>query len=150
MQDRVIRVLCHLIPAYIVDTICTLIGQKPFLAKLIHKLHSGIEPLEWFANRQWIWANDNVVALSEELNTADRDWFPCRVNNLDWHEYLINHVYTIRKHILKYDDKTIEACKLRLKRLDLVFGLIKGIACLALVLIAMACFYRLFVLKVSY
>ena len=112
-------------------------------------MHNGIEPLEWFAPRQWIWANDNVVALSEELNTADRDWFPCRVNNLDWHEYLINHVYIIRKHVLKYDDKTIEACKLRLKRLDLVFGPIKIVACLALALIAATCFSRLFVFTVS-
>ena len=90
-----------------------------------------------------------MVALSEELNTADRQWFPCRVNNLDWHEYLINHVHTIRKHVLKYDDKTIEACKLRLKRLDLAFMLIKGIATMALVLIAVICFSRLFVLTVS-
>ena len=35
-------------------------------------MHRGMAPLEWFASRQWIWANDNVVALSEELNATDR------------------------------------------------------------------------------
>ena len=107
-------------------------------------MHRGMAPLEWFANRQWIWANDNVVTLSEELNAADREWFPCRVNNLDWHEYLINYVYTLRKYVLKYDDSTLDTCKLRMKRLTLVFELVKGLAMLAWVLIAVTCFSRFF------
>ena len=89
-------------------------------------------PLEWFASRQWIWANDNVVALSEELNATDREWFHCRVDDLDWHEYLIDYVHTLRKHFLRYSDDTLEASGVRIRRLWLAFMIIKGTALLAL------------------
>ena len=69
-EDRIHRFFAHLIPAHIVDTICRLTGHKPFLVRQINKMHRGMAPLEWFASRQWIWANDNVVALSEELNAT--------------------------------------------------------------------------------
>ena len=144
IQDRVHRFFSHIIPAYTIDTISRLTGHKPILVRLITKMHRGMAPLEWFANRQWIWANDNVVTLSEEFNATDQKWFPCRVNNLDWHEYLINYMYTLRKHVLKYDDSTIDACKLRMKRLTLVFELVKGLAMLAWVLLAVTCFSRFF------
>ena len=144
LQDRIHRFFSHIIPAYTIDTISRLTGHKPILVRLIKKMYRGMAPLEWFANRQWIWANDNVVTLSEELNATDREWFPCRVNNLDWHEYLINYVYTLRKYVLKYDDSTLDTCKLRMKRLTLVFELVKGLAMLAWVLIAVTCFSRFF------
>ena len=144
LQDRIHRFFAHLIPAHIVDTICRLTGHKPFLVRQINKMHRGMAPLEWFASRQWIWANDNVVALSEELNATDREWFRCRADDLDWHEYWINYVYTLRKHVLKYSDDTLEASGVRLKRLAIAFGLIKGIVVLAFVLSAVRCVANIF------
>ena len=101
-------------------------------------------PLEWFASRQWIWANHNVVTLSEELNATDREWFRCRVDGLDWREYRINYVYTLQKHVLKYGDDTLKASGVRLKRLALAFGLIKGVVVLAFVLSAVRCVANIF------
>ena len=144
LQDRVHRFFAHLIPSHTVDTICRITGHKPFLVRLINKMHRGMAPLEWFASRQWIWANDNVVALSEELNTTDREWFHCRVDNLDWHEYWFNYVYTLRKHMLKYKDDTLDASGVRLKRIVVVFGLITGIVSFALVFFAVSCVSSLF------
>ena len=99
-------------------------------------MHRGMEPLEWFASRQWIWDDDNVVALSEELNATDNEWFNCQLVDLDWHEFWMNTVHVLRKHVLKYDDNTIEANKARLKKLSIIFELVKGIITLALVLFA--------------
>ena len=91
-------------------------------------------------SRQWIWSNDNVVALSEELNATDREWFHCRVDDLDWHEYLITYVHTLRKHVLKYGDDTLEASGVRMRRLYLAFGIVKGIASLALAFLVFSLF----------
>ena len=99
-------------------------------------MHRGLEPLEWFASRQWIWDNHNVVALSEELNATDNEWFNCQLVDLDWHEFWMNTVHVLRKHVLKYDDSTIEANKARLKKLSIIFELVKGMITLALVLFA--------------
>ena len=144
LQDRVHRFFVHLIPAHIVDAICRLSGHRPFLVRQINKMHRGMAPLEWFASRQWIWANDNVVALSEELNATDRAWFHCRVDDLDWHEYLVTYVHTLRKHVLKYSDDGLEARRVRLKRLDWAFGIVKFILSLALLSFAARCVASLF------
>ena len=77
----------HLLPAYAVDAILYILfalnvtKHKPFLVRLIGKMHNGMAALEWFANRQWIWANDNVVALEKELNTTDREAIQWKTNS---------------------------------------------------------------------
>ena len=79
LHDRIFRFFVHLLPAYAVDAILYVLlalnvtKHKPFLVRLIGKMHNGMAALEWFANRQWVWANENVVALEKELNATDRD-----------------------------------------------------------------------------
>ena len=87
LHDRIFRFFVHLLPAYAVDTILYVLfalnvtKHKPFLVRLIGKMHNGMAALEWFANRQWIWANDNVVALEKELNTTDREAIQWKTNS---------------------------------------------------------------------
>ena len=38
-------------------------------------MHHGIRKIEWFSQREWTWANDNVIKLGKELCDADRDHF---------------------------------------------------------------------------
>ena len=51
----------HWVPAYAVDTGMRLLGKEPFLVKVVGKVQAGIESLEYFTTREWIWANDNTV-----------------------------------------------------------------------------------------
>merc|ERR1719188_851646 len=139
LQDRIFRFFVHIIPAYIVDAIARLLGHKPFLVRLVGKMHNGMAALEWFANRQWIWANDNVIALSQELNATDRVWFHCRTEGLDWQDYFVSYYYCARKHLLKYKDDSLDASRVHLKRLVFVFEIIKGTIAFALVLYAVRC-----------
>ena len=52
-------------------------------------------------NREWTWANDNVVALSKELNATDAEYFNFRLHNLDWREYWLNYFIALRTHYFK-------------------------------------------------
>ena len=74
-------------------------------------MHTGMAALEWFANRQWIWANGNVVQLERELNVTDRALFNCRVDGVNHKEYFNHYYYTVRKHLLKYSDDTLDASR---------------------------------------
>ena len=112
--------------------------------RLVGKMHNGMAALEWFANRQWIWANDNVVALSKELNATDSVWFHCRVDNLDWQEYFCNYYWTCRKYLMKYSDDTLEASGVRLKRLVFAFEVTKGTVAFMMVLYVVRCVAGLF------
>ena len=56
-------------------------------------------------------ANGNVVQLEKELNVTDRAWFNCRVDGVNHKQYFINYYYTVRKHLLKYSDDTLDASR---------------------------------------
>ena len=68
IQDRFLHVFMNLLPAYAIDYAARLQGRKPALVRRMGRLQEGLKVLEFFANRQWSWANDNVAQLSEELN----------------------------------------------------------------------------------
>ena len=96
--------------------------MQPFLARLIGKMHTGMAALEWFANRQWIWANGNVVQLERELNATDRALFNCRVDGVNHKQYFINYYYTVRKHLLKYSDDTLDASRCGQTQVNRIFS----------------------------
>ena len=129
--DRIYRVLLHTIPAHIIDLIARLLGHKPFLVRLVSKMHGGLNLLEYFTTREWTWANDNVLALSQELNTTDVEFFNFRMCDLDWREYWLNHFIMLRNHYFKCRPETVEASRLRLGRLKLIFGAVKSVVAFA-------------------
>ena len=47
-------------------------GRPPKVVRRLKRMKVGLVALEWFANRQWVWSNDNVSQLSEELNSTGR------------------------------------------------------------------------------
>ena len=49
--DRIYRVFLHIIPAYIIDLIARILGHKPFLVRLVGKMHYGLGLLEYFTTR---------------------------------------------------------------------------------------------------
>ena len=69
---------------------------KPHLVDSIGKMHHGIRKVEWFARREWTWANDNVISLSKELGARDRAQFNFQMDKVrkksSWKgtRYLIN------------------------------------------------------------
>ena len=52
-------------------------------------------------NREWTWANDNVLSLSKELNATDAESFNFRLHDLDWREYWLNYFIALRTHYFK-------------------------------------------------
>ena len=61
MVTQIMGFFLHWVPAYAVDTGMRLLGKEPFLVKVVGKVQAGMESLEYFTTREWIWANDNTV-----------------------------------------------------------------------------------------
>ena len=93
MLTDVMGFIFHWIPAYAIDAVLRLLGKKPYMVKLTGKVGAGIKTLEFFTSNEWVWSNDNSVALDKELNSTDRECFDfsSRLRQLDWEEYFDNY-----------------------------------------------------------
>ena len=71
-----------------------------------------------------------------------RALFHTRVDGINHQEYFVNYYWTVRKHLLKYSDDSLEDCRVRLRRLVLVFEGIKCTVAFMLVLYVLRCIAR--------
>jgi fatty acyl-CoA reductase len=117
----------HWLPAYIVDFIIWTTGRKPVVRKIIAKMHKGIDSLEYFANREWTWSNDNVLALDDELNETDSTLFNFRLHDLDWEDFVRQYYLGVRHIVMKYEPETMDACRKRIRIMYLVYHVARGL-----------------------
>ena len=118
-------------------------GQKPFMRTIVTKISKGMQALEYFANREWSWTNDNVNNLNDELSAEDKELFAAdlRTDLPNWEDFVINYFKGVRHYVLKNDPATVEWCKKKCKvyvaadyfaKALLLFMLYKVIACFML------------------
>lgn len=43
----------HFLPAYIVDMMLALTGNKPFMVRMHHKVNAGIAMIKYYTTKQW-------------------------------------------------------------------------------------------------
>ena len=72
MVDRLLRIFLHLLPACIIDAVALLRGHKPYMVKIIGKMHHGIKVGNLLKSSQifCFW----VMKIRVELYTLRR-WF---------------------------------------------------------------------------
>ena len=126
------HIFLNLIPAHILDLLARLSGGTPKVVRRLKRFKVGLLALEWFANRQWVWSNDNVCALHEELNATDRAKFNFRMGGVDWREYVHNYYLAVRTHVLKNKAETVDTTRRKLDRQLMVYNVARGaLACAA-------------------
>jgi len=142
--DRLCRMFLHYLPALIIDLVLLLIpGKKPFMWKLICKMHKAMQALEYFSTRQWSWSNDNVHALNDELDEQDKALFNCDLRKLPaWDSFLENYILGIRQYICKSSPDTLEKSRFRLKLLYVADCLLKLVLLFILYQILSLMFWR--------
>ena len=114
------------------------------MVRRLRRLKEGLPALEWFCNRQWVWSNDNVRALDEELNATDRAKFNFRMGGVDWKEYVANYYLATRNHVLKNRADTVDRTRRKLDRQVMAYNVVRGaVACAASYWAAMSV-YQLF------
>ncbi|XP_017888866.1 putative fatty acyl-CoA reductase CG5065 isoform X2 [Ceratina calcarata] len=103
-----IRVLFfHLLPAYFLDGLIVLTGNKPFLVKVQRRVNAGIELVQYYTTKQWDFRNDRMRHLQEELNSSDREEFFMDTKSISWDDYLCRYIQGTRKYCLKDDPSTL-------------------------------------------
>ncbi|CAN7999089.1 unnamed protein product [Ixodes hexagonus] len=106
--------LDHNLPAFFVDTLARLFGQKPILGDVYKRIHRAMGMLEFFVTHEWTFAVDNLRLLMAELEGSDRQTFDFDIRTIDWVPYLEQYILGVRKYVLKEDPSTIPAARKKL------------------------------------
>nr|XP_012220659.1 PREDICTED: putative fatty acyl-CoA reductase CG5065 [Linepithema humile] len=100
-------ILMHIIPAYLLDTLLILTGNKPFLVRVQGRVSTGLELLQYYTMKQWVFRNDNLLDLQHRLCPSDRKTFFMDTKFLCWNDYLLAYILGARQYCLKEDPSTL-------------------------------------------
>ncbi|XP_078050394.1 putative fatty acyl-CoA reductase CG5065 [Augochlora pura] len=100
-------ILFHLIPAYLLDGVIMLSGNKPFLVRVQQKVNAGIKIVTYYTTKQWIFRNDRMKELHQQLSPSDKEEFFMDIASVSWNEFLLTYLLGIRKFTLKDDPSTL-------------------------------------------
>ncbi|KAI4498876.1 hypothetical protein M0802_006051 [Mischocyttarus mexicanus] len=126
---KILSVICHTVPATLIDIALLCFGQKPRMKKTINKITNFVEILSFFSLRNWIFVNDNVQNMWTRLHSKDQQLFKFSMVNFDWQIYLHNYMKGIRTYIFKEEKDTLEKSKLKLRRLYWINQIFKILLC---------------------
>ncbi|XP_076163787.1 putative fatty acyl-CoA reductase CG5065 isoform X2 [Ptiloglossa arizonensis] len=110
-------VLFHFLPAYMLDTIIVLTGNKPFLVKVQHRVNAGIELVQYYTTKEWIFRNERMKKLQLELNPSDKEEFCMDMTIISWDEFMCRYIRGTRQYCLKDDPSTLPRARKVLKYL---------------------------------
>lgn len=117
--------LFQLIPAYLLDALMALTGNKPFLVNIQHRINAGVDILYYYTTKQWIFRNERMKEVHRALNSSDQDEFFMEVDQLSWDDYLVTYILGIRQHYLKDDPSTLPRARKVLKYMYYADGFVK-------------------------
>ncbi|XP_065352981.1 putative fatty acyl-CoA reductase CG5065 [Cloeon dipterum] len=120
LLNMVGETMMHIIPAYTMDGVSKMCGQKAYMVRTHEKLKKAAECLEYFSTHQWQFTNTNVVALQDRLCIEDRREFSFDVKEIQWQSYIENYVLGIRRFIFKDPPDTLCAARKNLQWLYLL------------------------------
>ncbi|XP_043501893.1 putative fatty acyl-CoA reductase CG5065 [Polistes fuscatus] len=97
----------HFIPAYLLDAVIVLTGNKPFLVRVHQRITYGLELLQYYTTREWIFLNEVKTDLQNRLRPKDRETFFMDTKAISWDEYMKNYILGTRMYYLKDDLSTL-------------------------------------------
>lgn len=85
------------------------------MVRLQRKIHDGLELLQFFTVRQWIFRSSNFLNLSKEMTDEENKTFPMDFTIMPVEEYLTTAVLGARQYLMKEDLSTIPRCRTKQK-----------------------------------
>lgn len=119
LSNKFWAIVCHFIPAYILDAIIMMLGKKPLLVRIHKRIHKAAQCLTYFTTHQWTFKTNNLLALLDQMSPHDREEFHFNLKDLDWKKYITIYCIGVRRFILKEDDD-MERSRRHLRRMYFV------------------------------
>ncbi|KAL0851956.1 hypothetical protein ABMA28_000237 [Loxostege sticticalis] len=97
------RIFYHLVPAYFIDFLMFIFGQKRFMVKIQERISNGLEVLQYFTMRPWSFPCNNYDNIQKMLNEEEKVIFNTDITDADRNEYMRKCVNGGRMYCLKED-----------------------------------------------
>ncbi|KYN29624.1 PREDICTED: putative fatty acyl-CoA reductase CG5065 [Trachymyrmex cornetzi] len=97
----------HIIPAYLIDFLMLIFRQKRFMVRIQKRISDGLDVLQYFTTREWVFYNDGLINLFKDLSTEDKDLFKIIIYDIDIDEYLKDIILGARQYCMKEDLSTL-------------------------------------------
>ncbi|XP_012281888.1 putative fatty acyl-CoA reductase CG5065 [Orussus abietinus] len=97
----------HILPAYFIDFLMLIFRQKRFMVRIQKRISDGLEVLQYFTTREWVFHNTNLLILWGEMNPRDKKIFPIDFLVIDEVEYMKKVILGARQYCMKEDLSTL-------------------------------------------
>ncbi|XP_065208709.1 putative fatty acyl-CoA reductase CG5065 [Planococcus citri] len=95
-------IFLHYLPAYVIDFILLLVGQKQFMVRSHDKLAQAEVILRHFTENQWHFEHDKLLQLEDLLNPTDKQLFPVNMRKMgDIQSYIDDCMVSAKFHLFK-------------------------------------------------
>ncbi|XP_046383094.1 putative fatty acyl-CoA reductase CG5065 [Ischnura elegans] len=132
-------ILFHYFPAYLLDFLITICGKKPFMVRIQNRIQGGLEILQYYTTKEWVFENTNFLSLWKDMTSQDKNIFPIDMTAVDWNPYIRGTVLGTRQFCLHEDLSTIPKARKHLRRLYYLDRAVSGFFYLLLIWITFCC-----------
>ncbi|CAG4955464.1 unnamed protein product [Colias eurytheme] len=101
------RIFYHLLPAYCIDFLLLITGQKRFMLRVQERISQGLEVLQYFTIRPWSFPCPNYDNIKFQLTEEDNKRFNTDLTEVDKVQYLHSCVEGGRVFCFKEDPNKI-------------------------------------------
>nr|CAD7413526.1 unnamed protein product [Timema poppensis] len=107
----------HFLPAYFIDFLLMVLGKKPFMVKVQRRIQGGLQMLQYYTTKKFVFLNENLHALKRSMTLEDQSIFYMNVNELDWVSYTKTMLLGTREYCLKEDPSTLPYARIHMRRM---------------------------------
>jgi fatty acyl-CoA reductase len=86
------------------------------MVKIQRRIQGGLDVLQYYTTKEWVFRNENLKALPRTLTEKDREIFYTDIKMLDWDVYIRNFVLGTRHYYLKEDPATLPKARRHIRR----------------------------------
>nr|QRC76219.1 fatty acyl-CoA reductase 9 [Mythimna separata] len=101
------RIFYHLVPAYLIDFLLFLLGQKRIMVRIQERISQGLEVLQYFTMRPWNFPCANYDAVRLKLTPEEQVIFNTDITDQNREEYMANCVEGGRTYCFKEDPSKV-------------------------------------------
>nr|XP_033320820.1 putative fatty acyl-CoA reductase CG5065 [Megalopta genalis] len=97
----------HIIPAYFIDFLMLIFQQKRFMVRIQKRISDGLDVLQYFTTKEWVFHNTNLLIMWGEMSPKDKEIFPVDFLVIDIEDYMKWCILGARQYCMKENLSTI-------------------------------------------
>ncbi|XP_049960647.1 putative fatty acyl-CoA reductase CG5065 isoform X2 [Schistocerca serialis cubense] len=111
LVHKICVIVQHYLPAYFLDFLFLIFGQRRFMVRLQRRISDGLELLQYFTTREWNFRNERFLALYTGLNAEDKRRFDMDMVPIEPYEYLVTASLGARLYCFHEDPASLPRCR---------------------------------------